>query len=133
MPDTAPPTGTDPEEVFRRPFGAWMQEQREGLLHAELTDALYDVVDAVSTFARAGEVRLVITVAPGPRGNPDIVMLTDVVKTKIPEPTRDSSVWFIDDSRNLTRQNPMQPRLPLQAVEGTGGSTQANTDEGTGA
>jgi hypothetical protein len=59
----------------------------------------------------------VVKIKPGTKGHSDTVIITDTVATKLPKPDRDESLFFVDGSGNLTRQNPTQPSLPLRPVE----------------
>lgn len=110
MPDT------QQEAPERRPFSAWLTEQRRGSLHSELSEALAELGRACLEHQGAGEVTLKIKAKP----NKDGVSLTvtDDVKCKIPQPDRGAAIFFADDRGNLTRNDPRQQELGLREVRG---------------
>lgn len=115
MTDT-PTTDTEVSaERERLPFAAWLQDLRHGAAHAELTDALAELVSAVQTTGKAGELRLVVKVKPSDSGATQVIVSDDVV-LKAPEPSRPISLFFVDEAHNLTRDDPFQQRLPLRDI-----------------
>ena len=98
----------------RKPFAAFLQEQRNGGLHGELSDALAALVEAVLEHGKKGSIVLTVTVAPNADGV--TVTVTDKVKTTIPEGDRGAAIFFVDEHGNLTRRNPAQIELPLREV-----------------
>lgn len=105
----------DDEKVVR-PFADFLIDQRGGLLHAELTDALNEVVAAVNEHGKKGEVILKITVKPATKNTHGAVAVADDVVVKKPIGDRAEALFFVDRHSNLTRENPLQPRLPLRDV-----------------
>ena len=104
----------DPEtgeilDVDRFPFAAWLQDLRHGAAHAELTDALVELVAAVQTTGKAGELRLTVKVRPSDQHVTQVIV-TDDVEVKAPKPTRPISLFFVDEAHNLTREDPFQQR-----------------------
>lgn len=121
MPETAPdrePTpkgddgGTDDTPV--KLFAAWLQEQRDGLLHSELSDALAEVSAAVIDLNKAGSLELKLKINPAGKGQA-AVFVTDEVKAKPPQ-DRQSMMFFSDGHGNLSRRDPNQTALPLKDV-----------------
>lgn len=113
MPEPDQTTAPAPEPV-RRPFTAWLTEQRRGALNTELTDALAELVEAVQLMGRTGSLTLTIKVIPT-KG--DHVGVIDDVKVNAPRPDRPESLWFVDADGNLTRNDPNQ--MPgLRPVDG---------------
>jgi hypothetical protein len=104
------------EEPASRPFSQFMLEQRRGALHAELSDVLREVVAAVQDHGKAGSLTLTIDVKPGAKGTRTLVV-SDAIKTKIPQGERPSALFFADDAGNLHREDPTQPELPLRRVD----------------
>lgn len=98
----------------RRPFAAWLQEQRGGLTHAELGDALAEVVAAVVEHGKVGT--LTYTVKIKPSGDGVSVFVTDTITRKAPEGDRSAALFFADEDGNLTRKDPRQQELPLREV-----------------
>lgn len=109
MPD--PDTPAAPAAV--KPFAAWLQEHRSGGLHQELSEALAEVARAVSLHDKTGTVTVQIKLAPN---GANTVIVTDEIKTKVPEAARPASLFFTDAGGNLSRRDPRQPELPLRQV-----------------
>lgn len=99
-----------------RPFADWLTEQRGGITHTELSEALNAVAEGVLEHGKAGSVTLVVTVKPAGTADHQVVVLDDV-KVKVPVGTRPSSLYFVSEDANLTRSDPRQPMLPLREVE----------------
>lgn len=106
-PDTA--TATAP-----RPFTQWLQEQRGGNLHGELSEQLQQLVQAVTEHGKNGSLTLVVHVKPA--GNGVNLLVSDDVKVKAPQPERPVALFFADDEGNLSRRDPRQPELPLREI-----------------
>jgi hypothetical protein len=94
-----------------RTFEQLIKEQRNGGLHAELSEAIADVAFAVTEHEKAGQVALVIKIAPGE--TPGTVTVADEVRVKAPEQDKPKTLFYTDDAGNLSRRNPRQAELPL--------------------
>lgn len=99
----------------RKPFAAFVQEQRNGGLHGELSDKLAALVLAALEHGKAGALQLTIKVKPNADGI--TVTVTDAVKATLPEGDRGAAIYFVDEEGNLSRRNPAQIELPLREVE----------------
>ena len=99
----------------RKPFAAFVQEQRNGGLHGELSEAMTQLVAAVGEIEKKGTLTLTITVTPNRDGQ--TVMVSDKITVKLPEGERGAAIYFFDTEGNLSRQNPRQIELPLREVE----------------
>jgi hypothetical protein len=97
-----------------KPFAAWLQEQRNGGLHGELSDALADLVAACLEHGRQGTLTLKVDVKPNKDGV--TLLVTDEVKVRAPEADRPPALFFADAHGNLSRSNPHQPELPVREV-----------------
>lgn len=95
-------------------FAAWIQEQRQGALHAELSEKLAELGAAVVDLQKGGTLTLKIAVAPAGKEQ-SAVVVTDEVKLKAPE-DRGTSMFFTDKDGNMHRRDPRQPELPLRDV-----------------
>lgn len=100
----------------RRPFAAFLQDQRKGVLHNDLGEALAELVAAVVETGKKGTLTLKLDVALNKDG--DTLLIADTVSVKEPKHDTKPSIFFADDGGNLTRHNPRQPELPLRKVEG---------------
>lgn len=98
----------------RKPFAAFVQEQRGGGLHGELSDGLAELVTAVRDLGKAGSLVLTVKVTPNKDGA--TVTVTDKVKVSMPEAERGAAIFFVDEGGNLSRRNPNQQELPLKEV-----------------
>lgn len=98
----------------RKPFAAFIQEQRGGGLHGELSDALAELVLACDEHRKAGTLTLTIKVAPNSDGV--TVTVTDKLVVKAPEGERGAALFFVDADGNLNRRDPRQIELPLREV-----------------
>lgn len=103
-----------PVEGARKPFAAFIQEQRNGGLHGELSDALAELVVAVAEHRKKGMLQLRVIVIPN--GDGVTVTVSDEIKLTAPEGERGAAIFFVDDNGNLSRQNPRQIELPLREV-----------------
>lgn len=103
------------EDGPRKPFAAFVQEQRNGGLHAELSEALGELVQAVAQHGKSGTLQLTVKVAAN--GDDTTVTVTDRVVVKVPEGKRAAALFFFDHDGNLLRRNPAQQELPLKEVE----------------
>lgn len=99
-------------EPGRKPFSAFLQEQRGGLLHGELSDALSELVLAVAETLKKGSLQVQVFVEPNADGA--TVTITDKIKLNLPEHDRGAAIFFFDDAGNLSRRDPRQMELPLR-------------------
>jgi len=99
------------------PFSQWLFAQRNGSLHAELTDELAALADRVMETGKAGTITVQIKVAKASKGGGHQMVVSDVVTVKAPKGDRGESFFFFDaESTGLVRHDPLQPELPLQEV-----------------
>lgn len=111
-PDQAAATG---ESSAVQAFSAWLFQQRQGALHAELTIALAELTQAVMATDKEGSLTLTVKVKKAGRGIQMIV--SDAVKVNTPSRDVDPSFFFFnEETGSLTRNDPYQPDLPLQAL-----------------
>ena len=106
---TNPRTGEILDDPNIRPFDEILRELGEGSTMAELSEAMWDLVQRVQDTAKAG--RLTLTVAVGFDGQGRLVV-KDEVKVKLPEYSRPETRFFVDNSGNASRRDPNQPILP---------------------
>ena len=103
-----------PESESRKPFAAFLQEQRGGGLHGELSAAISEIVAACIEHDKKGQLVLTIDVKPNADGA--TVTIADKIKATVPEANRGAAIWFVDGEGNLSRRNPAQPELPFVEV-----------------
>lgn len=95
--------GTDSPKTL---FATFIQNQRDGLLHSELTEELADLVQACLDLNKAGSLTLKIAVEPSGK-NQATIFIKDEVKVKKPE-DRPKSLFFSDGHGNVSRRDPNQ-------------------------
>jgi hypothetical protein len=98
----------------RRTFGSWVAEQRQGALHAELTEKLAELTAACVELEKKGTLTLKITVEP--QKDKVTLFVTDDVKVAAPVADRPSALYFADADGSLRREDPRQMKLPLREV-----------------
>lgn len=106
---TNPRTGEILDDPNIRPFDEILRELGEGSTMAELSEAMWDLVQRVQDTAKVGH--LTLTVAVGFDGQGRLVV-KDEVKVKLPEYSRPETRFFVDNSGNASRRDPNQPILP---------------------
>lgn len=104
-------------EADVRPFAQFLQAQRRGALHEDLSGALAAVCRSVVETGKPGSVSITLKVAPMGDG---MVQIHDGLNVKLPLADRPASMYWIDDAGNALRSNPMQPELPLPRTLGDG-------------
>lgn len=87
-------------------FHEWISEHRNGGLEVEITDALAQIVEGVTTHHKVGTLTLTITVKPT-----DVhgaVQVADKIVAKVPEGARQEAFYFADENNALHRNDPRQ-------------------------
>lgn len=112
---TDPEIASTNEEIEASPFGQFLLSQREGQTHAELSQALAQVSEAVLSNGGTGTITLKIIVQP--LGHEKRLVVKDEVVVKAPKPIRESSIWFYNSKqRGLSRRDPSQGELDLAVI-----------------
>lgn len=97
-----------------RPFTQFIQEQRRGALHEELSEQLAETVNAVMEHGKVGQVTIVLKIKPAGDG---MVQIFDELKIKLPQGEKPPSMFFVDKRGNVQRQDPRQTELPIRNLE----------------
>ncbi len=95
-----------------RPFAAFLQEQRGGATHAEISDAFAGLVAACVEHGKPGSLALTIKVKPNKDGI--TVFVSDMVTVKKPLGERAETIFYTDEQGNVSRRDPRQIELPLR-------------------
>lgn len=112
MPDrhfTNPRTGEVREDVQPRPFHEVLRELGEGSTNSELSEGLWDLVQRVQDTGKAGSLTLTLHVSFDGMGR---IQTKDSVNLKLPEYSRPTTAFFVDETGNASRRDPNQPVLP---------------------
>lgn len=105
---------SDEKDRQVRPFAAFLQEQREGVTHSELSEGLSDLVAACIEHGKGGTLTYKVSIKPNKDGV--TVFVTDAITVKAPVGERSAALFFADDDGNLSRKDPRQQELPLREV-----------------
>ena len=97
-----------------RPFLDFLREHRNGVTHDELSDALQELVAAVTAEGKVGKLTLTISVKP--LGKSDGLEVAADVKVAAPKPTAGVSIFFPTPENNLVRSDPRQQALELREI-----------------
>lgn len=103
-----------------RLFGDYLREIDKGRLHAELSARFQDLIQAVSEHGKAGSVTVKIGLKPVSGMDGDVVRLAGEVKLNAPQPTLNETLFYVDDTFNLSRRDPRQGDIEdtLQGIDG---------------
>lgn len=99
-------TAGDGTDTPRTLFATFIQNQRDGLLHSELTEEFAELVQACLDLNKGGSLTLKIAVEPSGK-NQATIFVKDEVKVKRPE-DRPKSLFFSDGRGNVSRRDPNQ-------------------------
>jgi hypothetical protein len=122
MPPDKSDEATEPQV---RPFADFLAQQAGGRTHSELSDQLHKLIGAVHDTGKKGKLQLTIEVKPLSKGDDMTLTVTDAVVVTMPKADRAQSVFFIDDTGNLSRNDPRQATLPLREIEDRRSSREA--------
>lgn len=98
-------------------FPETILQLNNGAAVAELSTALARTLAAVRESGKAASITFTITVKPASKGITNVVMVESQIKTKLPEPERGMTVFYVTDDNRLVRNDPRQQQLPLRVVE----------------
>jgi hypothetical protein len=90
-----------------RPFTGFLQEQRRGALHQELSEALAETVAAVIEHGKVGSVTLTLKIKPT---GDQMVQIFDGLKVAAPEGEKAPSIFYTDENGNVSRTDPRRSR-----------------------
>lgn len=108
LPDERPQT---------KPFAAFVQEQRGGVMHEELSQAFADLVQACTDTGKKGSLTIKVTLAP--QADEITMQVFDEVKVATPKHDAKPALFFADEHGNLHRTNPRQEQIQaLREVPG---------------
>jgi hypothetical protein len=110
--------------VTTKAFSITLQELRDGRLHAELTAKFAELIQAVKSTGKGGEVILKLKVKPASRGSEiDKVTIADILQVNVPKPDRGEDFFWLTDDGGLSRNHPRQGNLDLRDASHAAPST----------
>lgn len=92
-----------------KPFTDTLGEVENGALLEDLTKKLQELTRAVIDTGKPGTIKVSLTLDRAGRRS---VSIDGKIDVKIPEHTRPSSTFFLDEQGTLLRNDPNQPALP---------------------
>lgn len=111
------PNAPDPDDQVR-PFAAVLGELHGGRVHARLTEQLAALTAAVAATGKKGTLTIALEVKPLKAGQNEIlqVVAKSVLKAPEGEDAAPTTVFYADETGNLTRDDPNQPQLPIRGL-----------------
>lgn len=96
-----------------RPFIDTLREIESGGLLDELTELQHNLVDAIRLAGKGGEINIKLTYKPEGAGQ---MSIKADVKSKEPQLSRGTSLFFTTPEGNLTRRDPRQQEMNLRPI-----------------
>ena len=97
-----------------RSFHDFLREHRNGVTSDELSDALQELVAAVTAEGKGGTLTLKVKIKPA--GKSGALEVTDEIKVTAPAQTRSASLFYASPENNLIREDPKQTKLDLRSI-----------------
>lgn len=105
------------EDKHIKPFGLYLKTTNRGRTEADLSAKMHELIEQVLETGKKGTLTLTITVDADDADARRLV-LTEKVVSKLPQPDPRKSIFFADDTGNLTRNDPSQLAFDgIQAVK----------------
>lgn len=90
-------------------FMSMIAELRKGLTVSEISDAQAEIIEAVVSTGKKGQLDLRFVFAPST--GCETVLVTCQISPKEPVPEKNSTTFFVTEDKRLVRQNPNQPEM----------------------
>lgn len=121
MPEPSPaPVGVDSNtgEIAKPTtrLDSVLKDHRGGGLHNEASEKLAALVADCRALKKKGSLTITVHVEPDKTDDTQVIV-RDVLTVKAPKAPTQPSRFFSDAAGNLSRRDPRQPELPLQAVK----------------
>lgn len=94
-------------------FVAMLLAMREGKVSIELDTSFSDIVGAVMSTGKTGELNIKIKVAPVKGGDPNMMFVTDKISVTLPKLDKLATMFYAQDDLSLSRRDPRQPALEM--------------------
>lgn len=95
------------EQSDTQSFAAFLAQHQRGRTDRELSEKLRELVEAVEETGKGGSITYTLTIKPQAQTE-HTVLVTDEVKTKLPQLDRPASIFFADEAYRLVRNDPRQ-------------------------
>lgn len=97
-------------------FFQLVEKARGGVLQADLNAQIRDLLGKIQETGKEGKIALELRFKPAGQGR---VEVSTAIKSSVPQPTTESTLFYITGEGRLSRRDPRQPELPaLRTVEG---------------
>lgn len=114
-----------------RPFMETLRELRGGRTLEDLAENVAEIVKAVRTTGKSGELTLKLKFKPPKGGTSSYLMVEDSFAAKVPKLDQGDTVFFHSRDGGLTRQDPSQMDLiPVRSVDPTTGEIKTGEQNG---
>jgi hypothetical protein len=101
-------------------FAVFLQEVRDGRVHAELSSQLDELLTKVKETGKGGSITLKLKIKPAGRGaDVDKVVISDTTTVDLPQPDRGEDFFWLTESNDLSRNHPRQHSLELRDASTT--------------
>jgi hypothetical protein len=97
----------EPHKTDEQSFAAFLCQHARGRTERELSAKLRELVEAVEETGKGGSITYVLSVKPQAQTE-HAVLVTDEIKTKLPQLDRPASIFFADERYRLVRTDPRQ-------------------------
>nr|WP_288102130.1 hypothetical protein [Halomonas sp.] len=103
-------------EINPQAFTMMLAKLRRGQTLEELSEALVEAQERCKDTGKMAEITLKVKIKPE-KGMPGMFMLSDEIKSKLPQFDRGASVMFEDANMQLQLEDPRQQKMDLREVE----------------
>lgn len=103
-------------EINPQAFTMMLAKLRRGQTLEELSEALVEAQERCKDTGKMAEITLKVKIKPE-KGMPGMFMLSDEIKSRLPEFDRGASVMFEDANMQLQLEDPRQQKMDLREVE----------------
>ncbi|MGS2743566.1 hypothetical protein ACU6TU_08215 [Halomonas sp. LS-001] len=103
-------------ELNPQAFTMMLAKLRRGQTLEELSEALVEAQERCKDTGKMAEITLKVKIKPE-KGMPGMFMLSDEIKSRLPEFDRGASVMFEDANMQLQLEDPRQQKMDLREVE----------------
>lgn len=86
-------------------FNQALSEVRKGQVLNDLSNSLAEIIEAVRTHGGNGSLTLKLDIKPVD-GSGEQVLISDDIKTKVPQPKKQPALFFTDEGGHLLRNDP---------------------------
>ncbi|QTP60898.1 hypothetical protein HNO53_20590 [Billgrantia antri] len=97
-------------------FAQMLAKMRRGQTAEELSEALLEAQQACKDTGKMAVITYQVKIKPE-KGMPGMYLMTDDIKTKLPQLDRGASVMFEDANLQLQLEDPRQQKMDLRQVE----------------